>query len=326
MAKILITGSSGFLGSEVIRQAVAQGHEVTALKRATSNVGALEGLRIRWAVGDVTDAASLVDALKGQEYCIHTAGDTSYLLKDRSRLERVNVEGARNIATAAKAAGVKRLVHTSSVAAVGYDPSGREATEDQVWNWPGGLPYMETKRDGERLVLAMASPGFEVVALNPATIFGPGKMNASEEQLLHEVRTRKVPMLPSGGMTVCDVSDVAAAHLAALEKGVSGKRYILGGTSLSHGELMAAFARAFDVPLTEKKAPDWLLAVAGGAMLACERIGIPTGTPSAMIRLARIKIYHSSEKAKSELGYRPRPLDELISRVVEHQRKSSASH
>ncbi len=233
MAKILITGSSGFLGSEIIRQAVALGHEVTALKRATSNVGALKGLQIRWVVGDVTDATSLVDALKGQEYCIHTAGDISYLLKDRSRLERVNVEGARNIATAARAAGVKRLVHTSSV---------------------------------------------------------------------------------------------AAAHLGALEKGVSGKRYILGGTSLSHGELLAAFARAFEVPLTGKKAPDWLWAVAGGAMLACERIGIPTRTPSAMVRLARIKIYHCSDRAKSERGYRPRPLSELISRVVDHQRRSAVSN
>ena len=316
MAKILVTGATGFLGSEIVRQAVAAGHDVVALRRKTSSIKRLEGIKLTWATGDVNDLPSLEAAMQGVEYVIHTAGDTSYYIRDRERQEKINIEGVKNVVTAAKKMKIKRLIHTSSVAAIGFDPAGGTVDETIQWNWPTGLPYMETKRDGEAVAMKAAREGLEVIILNPATIMGPGGMNASEEQLIREVRTQKVPAVPPGGMTVCDVTDVAAAHLAALDKGVSGNRYILGGHNVTHRELMEAFGKAFQVPVPKGTAPGWLLGVAGGVLLQCERIGIKMETPAAMVRLARFGIYHSSQKAIKELGYKSRPLSETVSRVV----------
>ena len=318
MSRIFITGSTGFLGSEIVRQAVEQGHEVTALHRKTSSLTRLNDLKINLIEGDVSDLQSLKRGMEGTDFCIHTAGDTSYFLKDRTRQQQINVVGVKNIVTAAHSQGIRRLIHTSSVAAIGFDPAGSPVDETAVWNWPFHLPYMETKRDGEIVARSGASDRMEVIVLNPATVMGPGGMNASEEQLVQEVKSNRIAAIPCGGMTVCDVKDVAGAHLLALKKGRSGERYILGGHHVSHEALMKELARKFNVKLTAKRAPRWLLNTAGGAILQLEKLGLSPPIPAAVLRLASYGIYHSSEKAITELDYRPSPYDSLIERVCNY--------
>lgn len=320
MSRILITGSSGFVGGEIIRQAVSLGHQVVALKRATSKVTHLEQLPIEWRIADVTQEEQLKRAFEGIEYCIHTAGDTSYFLKDRKALERTNVVGVQTLMNVAKSAGVKRVVHTSSVAAIGYDSNGQPVDETCEFNWPRGLVYMETKRLGEQVALGSATSSFEVVAVNPATIFGPGTMNASEQQFLEEVERKNTSSIPPGGMTVCDVADVALGHLLALERGRSGERYILGGHHVKHHELMLLIAKAMSISFEGKPLPCWLVRTAGALAYWAESCGVSMELPSAMVRLSAWDIYHSSDKAISELGYKPRPLAELVERVVNYRK------
>ncbi len=318
MTRLLVTGATGFLGAEIARQAVGAGHEVVLLRRSTSSLARIDSIPAEHAVGDLIDRASLDRAMRRVEVCIHVAGDTSYYLRDRERSRAVNVEGVKNIVDAARAAGVRRIVHTSSVAAIGFNRGGAVVDETAEWNWPSGLPYMETKSAGERIALGAACPELEVLALNPATIFGPGGLNVSEEQLVQDVRRRKLPAIPPGGMTICDVSDVAAAHLAALTRGRSGERYILGGHHVTHAALVRELAKAFDVPVPRWTVPRWALATAGAIVLLMERAGLSVGTAAAVVRLARYGIYHASDKAIAELGFEPRPFEETIARTAQH--------
>jgi dihydroflavonol-4-reductase len=323
--RLFITGATGFIGAEIVRQAVAAGHTVTALRRKTSSTRRLDGVPVTWVIGDVTDAETVREGMRGADACIHAAGDTSYYLRDRKRLEAINVGGVRNVLRAAKDTGVRSIVHTSSVAAIGYDPKGGIATEDTPFNWPAALPYMRTKRDGEQLMREAAGEGMRIVILNPVTVLGPGGMNYTEEQMVKDIRDGKLGAAPPGGMTVCWVDDVAAAHLAALERGRSGERYILGGPSVTHRELFAALARALGVPEPRSTLPGWLCRVAGGALLGLEAIGLRFATSATVPRLARLSLFHGSDKAIAELGYRTRSLDEIVRGTVPPFVRASAS-
>lgn len=313
---VLVTGSSGFLGSEVIKHALKKGYRVVALKRKSSQTKSLEHLDIEWRIGDVTDLTSLEIACAGADFCIHTAGATSYDLKDKQLLIDVNITGAENVAKTAKKLGIKRLVHVSSVSAIGFCKDGSTATEETAYNWPQRLSYMETKAAGEKKVLSYADKNFEVVVVNPATIMGPGKMNASEEQLVNEIKNNKVFAIPPGGMTICDIDDVAQGVLLALENGINGQRYILGGHHLSHKDLADKLAIKFHTSCNAKALPAQFFQVLGGIMMWLEPFGINVGTSAAVIRLSRFGIYHSSDKAISALNYKVRPLDEILDRVV----------
>ena len=254
--------------------------------------------------------------MRGVSSCIHTAGDTSFYRFDRPRLEAVNVEGTRHVVTAAREAGVKRLVHTSSVAAIGLEPAGTPADEGARFIWPEGLPYMETKRAGEHLALAAADSRFQVLVLNPATILGSGPHNPSKSGLVAALRAGRVFALPRGGTTICDVEDVATAHVAALVRGRSGERYILGGPDVTFRELIPALARALDTTAPRRLAPRWLLPALGRALALPEAWGINIGTPAGALRLSELRLYYSSAKATAELGYHSRRMDEIVERTV----------
>jgi dihydroflavonol-4-reductase len=314
--RLLITGATGFLGAEVVRQALAEGHTVRVLRRRTSSLARLEGLAVEHALGDVTDAPNVRAALEGVEACIHCAGDTSYYVRDAARMRAVNVDGVRHVVAGARDAGVRRLVVTSSVAAVGFDRGGQPVDETCGWNWPSAMPYMETKWEGEKLALAASGGGMEVVVINPATLLGPGGMNVSEEQYLRDILEQRLPGIPTGGATAGDVADAAAAHLAALTRGRSGQRYIVGGHHVTHRRFVEDFARAFGVPAPRATLPGWLLAVLGAGLLMGERLGMRPSQASTPIRLGRYGIYHASALAEAELGFRARPWEEIVARTA----------
>ena len=316
MTRLLVTGANGGLGSAVVRRSLERGYEVAAFVLKGTSLDTLEGLAADVIEGDVCDAPSVVAAFDGIGLCIHTAGDTSFYRADEARLTSVNVEGVSNVVDAAKAAGVRRLVHTSSVGAIGHDPTGRLVDERERWNWPRGLPYMETKRDGEKIALAAARDGFEVVALNPCTIFGPGKLNPGDEELVKAVKTGRLPVVPSGGTTICDVEDVADAHLSALELGRSGERYILGGPAVTYRELFRAFARALGVSFRRPTMPAPVARAMAMGLGRLESAGLKPPVPAAAVLFSSMSLYYSSDRAVEELNYRLRSLDDIAQRTA----------
>lgn len=316
MTHVLVTGANGALGSAVVRRALARGYEVTAFVLEGTSLDSLDDLSVDVIEGDICDAPSVAGAFDNVELCIHTAGDTSFYRSDETRLRAVNVEGVSNVVDAAKAAGVRRLVHTSSVGAIGHDPAGRFVDETERWNWPRGIPYMETKRDGEKIALAAARDGFDVVALNPCTIFGPGKLNPGDEELVEAVKTRRLPVVPSGGTTICDVEDVANAHVSALELGRSGARYILGGPAVTYRELFGAFARALGVSFRRPTMPARVARAIAMALGRLESTGLRPPVPAAAVLLSSMTLYYSSDLAVEELDYRLRSLDDISRRTT----------
>ena len=316
MPRLLITGAPGLLGAEIVRQAVAAGHEVVAFARVGEPLERLASLDVAVVTGDVTDATTLPPAFAGVDRCIHVAGDTSFYWADRERLHAVNVGGVAKVVAAARAAGVRRLVHTSSVAAVGYDPAGRPVDESACWNWPAGLAYMETKRDGERIALAASRDGFEVVALNPATIYGPAPRHRDDQNLMRQIQSGRMVVAPPGGMTLCDIEDVATAHLAALELGRPGERYILGGPHVTHAAFFTALARAFGVRPPLWTPPAGAFRSAGRVLLQLERAGYRLAIPASPLQIAPLHLYHRCDRAVAELGYRTRSLGEIVARTA----------
>ena len=316
MEHVLITGANGALGSAVVRCAQAAGLGVRAFVLEGSALGPLEDIDVEVLWGDVRDVASLEAAFSDVELCIHTAGDTSFYRGDRSRLRAVNAGGTKNVVSVASRRGVRRLVYTSSVGAVGHDPSGREVDEDESWNWPPGLAYMETKRDGEAAALSAANDAFEVVALCPCTIFGPGPLNPGDEEIVEALRTRRLFFAPPGGTTLCDVVDVAEAHVAALERGRSGQRYILGGPSVSYAKLFRALARALGVSPPRFTLPLPIARASAVGLARLEDLGLRPPVPAAAVLLSSMHLYYSSERAVTTLGYRVRTLEDIARRTA----------
>jgi len=317
MERLLITGASGFVGGAVLPRAVARGYQVVAYVLPGERLSTEQDLeRVEVVYGDVGDLRALKRAMRGVELCLHIAGNTSFYECDRGALVAVNVDGVHNVLRAAREEGVRRLVHTSSVAAVGYDPSGHPVDEKQRYNWPVGMPYMETKRDGERAALA-ASTDLEVVVLNPATVLGPGGGSPADRQLMAAISAGAGIIAPPGGMTICDIDDVAEAHMAALERGRSGQRYILGGPHLTHRELFSGLAEIFNSAKPALDLPPWLLAAAGRVLWRLERdLGWRTTIPGSALRVGAWKLYYASDKAERELGYRSRSAETIIRRTA----------
>ncbi|HEY2745620.1 MAG TPA: NAD-dependent epimerase/dehydratase family protein, partial [Polyangia bacterium] len=174
--QVLLTGATGFVGSHVARALVAAGHAVRALARPTSSRAILADVpELEWREGDVVDMPSLRAAARGCEAVVHAAAVVAFAPKAAARQREVNVEGTRHVVEAARAAGVRRLVHTSSIAAVGRVRDGAVADEETRYDWPPGLAYNESKRDSERLV--RRATGLETVCVSPALVFGPGEVH-----------------------------------------------------------------------------------------------------------------------------------------------------
>jgi dihydroflavonol-4-reductase len=308
--RVLLTGATGFIGSHVARQLVAAGHEVRALARPTADRHALHDLpEVEWVRGDVLEPSSVAEAVRGCAAVIHTAASVTFKTREEDQQRAVNVEGTRHLLAAARAAGVRRFVQTSSVAAVGQ-PSGGVADEDARYDFPPGLGYNESKRDSERLVRTAAD--LETVCLNPALVVGPGDLHRRLLPLFRAIKWGLLPLVPPAGLTLCDVRDVAGAHVAALVGGRPGARYLLGGPHLTMRDLAAAIARVTDGAPPLGVLPATLVRAAVVPLALLERVGarLPFHTGAALYFLTNG--YYSSARAQAELGYRTRPAEETL--------------
>src|SRR5258708_8057569 len=244
MVKAMVTGGTGFVGSHVARALLEAGHSPRILRRPNSPLDLIEGIPIEYAIGDLVDTDSLDRAMQGCEWVFHVAAVSDYWRSDRIKLYLINVNGTVNVLNSARRAGVKRVIFTSSAAALGIPEAGNCADENHPFNLSDRLfPYAHSKHLAEREVLRSVGERHELEILNPTYVFGPGDLNQIGGSAIVELSRGNVPVYPAGGVTVIDVRDVAAGHLAAAEQGRTGERYLLGtvdGSPKVIGKLIAA--------------------------------------------------------------------------------------
>jgi dihydroflavonol-4-reductase len=308
--KTLVTGSTGFVGANLVEGLTAAGYEVRALHRSSSRLEALAGLSYESVVGDVLDPASLVSAMDGVDWIFHVAAISDYWRQEgTARLYRVNVEGTRHTLEAALAAGVRRVVFTSSAAALGVPPSdgGHLLDESATFNLPPArFPYGHSKLLAEEVVREFVGRGLEVVIVNPTIILGPRDLNFVSGSLVREVYRRHVPVIPPGGVNYIDVADVVAGHIAAAERGRVGERYILGGHNLTHSQAITIIAQVVGVPPPRLRLPRLLVGPLAVAVDLFNRIwpGEPL-VDGNQIRLLKHILFFDGSKAQRELGLGP---------------------
>ena len=317
MANILVTGSTGFIGGQLCRALCEQGHAVRAFHRPTSLTRVLEGLPVEHALGDLTQPDSVNAAMQGIEVVFHVAA----LLggqENSGRMYAITVEGTRAVLQAALRAGVRRVVHTSSVAALGVpdfaDPGSLPINENHSWNYrPDRWPYGYAKHLAELEVQKAVAQGLDAVIVNPSVVFGPGDVYRQSSSIIMQVARRRLPALTEGGLNVVHIQDVVAGHLAALECGVTGERYILGGENMTHATLARKIAKITGAPAPLLVLPPWMArGLVVPARLAQTFIPLPLAYNS--LYLAGYRFYYQTSKAVVELGLnQPLPANQAIS-------------
>ncbi|MCC7452014.1 MAG: SDR family oxidoreductase [Anaerolineae bacterium] len=303
MVKALVTGGTGFLGSHIARTLVEAGHTARVLRRTTSSLKLLEELPVEHAIGDVMDSDSLDAAMDGCEWVFHVAAVADYWRANRIKLYLVNVNGTINVLNAARRAGVRRVIFTSSGAAIGMRKDGRPADESVMFNLsPNQFPYGHSKHLAELEIQRAVAQGQDVVILNPAIVYGPGDLNLISGSMITELAGGKMFIYPDGGATVIDVRDVADAHLAAAERGRSGERYLLGAVDMSHKALLKLIADVVGAPPPTVRIPAYVTPLLAAAVGVIRQAGMTLPIDANQIRLSARNVYFDCHKAWRELG------------------------
>ena len=314
MRKCLVTGGTGLLGLNLVRQLVSAGWDVSVLSRGEANRRWLSDLPVTFFQGDIGEAGDLVPALAGQEVVFHVAGDTGFWKRRYAAQWRTNVDGTVNVIEAARGARVRRVVHTSTVDAIGFNPNG---VADESWTdfnlGRFGYHYAISKREAEKRALAFNGDGIEVVVLQPASMVGPYDVTLQFGRLFEELRDGKVPAAPGGGACFNHVGAVAEAHIAAADRGRPGERYICAGEAVSYRRLFETMAGHVSARAPRLVAPGWALIAYGWIE---ETIAGITGkqpqiNPGMGYYMSCMPVYRS-DKAIAELGYRLVPLERSV--------------
>ncbi len=310
---VALTGATGFVGHHLARRLADAGAHVTALLRPTSDRHRLGNMGIRCVTAPLDDVAALTTGYRGCDIVFHTAGAVDFG-DDLAQLRRVNVDGTANVLAAARASGVRRVVFTSSIVAVGA--SRRPCVLDETSPWtlgPFQVPYVTTKRAAEELALAASGLNLEVVVVNPACVLGPDDYGGSEfGTLCRRFWRGRIPVHFGGGNNYVDVRDVACGHLLVAERGRPGERYILGGHNRSAAAFFADLARAAGRPIFRLQLPDALGPVFAALTGLRSRPGKRPYLTPGQARLAPLFFYYNTAKAERELGYRARPLRQTL--------------
>jgi dihydroflavonol-4-reductase len=317
--KVLVTGATGFLGGWLVRRLLEEGHDVRIIKRPKSSLEELEGLKLDIQPGDVTDLASLTQACRGVDTVFHLAGLIAYTRSQRAAMEKVNVEGTANVLKACSENGVRKLIHLSSVVAIGASFDGKKPLdEESPFNIHHlDLGYFETKYQAEQLVKAAVNDGkVDAVMINPSTIYGPADAKKGSRGVQLKVAKGKFPFYPSGGVSVVAVEDVIDAIIAAWDKGRKGERYIVSGENLLIKDVFDLIAREAGVKPPSIALPRPAIFAIGKAGDFLESIGKkgPLNTENAWTSV----LYHwfDSTKAQKEFGLKLKPAEYAIGQSV----------
>ena len=303
--KALVTGATGFVGSHLTRLLVESGYGARALYRSEKKLEILAGLDVEAITGDLDDIALLEEACASCDVVFHVAAKAGYWKDDdRDALWRINVEGTRNLLTAAQSAGVRRVIFTSSASTIGIRPGTAPADESNAFNLPPErFLYAWSKVKAEAIVAEFVAAGMDIVTLNPTVIIGPGDLNAiSGSFILETARFQWLTPISSGGLAVIDVRDVARAHLAAVERGRCGERYVLNCANLSYREWFGLIATACGVTPPVFAISDLLLEPTASFIELLRALGVQTPMNADQTRLGNAHIYFDGGKARRELG------------------------
>jgi dihydroflavonol-4-reductase len=309
---VFLTGASGFVGSHVLSALLARGYRVRALVRGPGELPP----DVMSVHGDLSAPATLVPALRGCRYLVHTAALYSFSPRDGAAIAEVNIHGTQGLLEAARIAGIERSVVTSSSSALAPAKGSRPVTE-RSWAGarPGAVTYHASKLLQERAALSATTP---VITVLPTAPIGPGDHRPTPTgKIVVDLLRGRMPATLRGGMNVVAVEDVATAHVLALERGALRERYIAGGVNVSLAELWRLISRAAGRPARVVPLPYALAAAAARADdLRVRLTGASPAIPLEGVHMGRREMYSTSAKASLELGYRPSSVGAAIDRAV----------
>lgn len=313
MKNVLVTGGTGFIGSNLAARLVTLGYNVRILRRADSDLRAIGSIDVEHVLGDVRDPGTVNSAMQGCDTVFHTAAVVTFARKMKSLQHEVNVIGTRNIVECCIACGVDRLVHTSSIAALGHPAPGELATEATPYNRGIQSGYKLSKHLAELEVLVGVEKGLDAVIVNPAVVIGERDIHLHGGQLVKEARRGFVPFYLDGGMSVVYVGDVANGHILAAQKGTKGERYLLSGHNLTHKEIFQRAAALVGGRPPFLKLPIPLLRLSARVVESLANVlDTEPWISSDLVAGAGQYNWFSCEKAMRDLGYTLTSFDDTI--------------
>jgi dihydroflavonol-4-reductase len=310
---ILVTGATGAIGGEIARLLAERGANVRAMARPGSDRSFL-GNRVEWVNADVRNPVEVNRAVEGCSVIYHCAGfvgPTHYRVAD---FESINVLGTRNVIDAAVASGVSRVVHTSSIAALGGH--GGERVDETMGDGEVMDGYAHSKRESERIAMAANRRGVEAISVNPAVVYGPRERYFSRIIALHVRGWLKIGAYPHRNLSLAYITDVATAHLMAMEQGRAGERYIVCGQSVTLSDFLHALSRVSGLREPMWTAPDWLVKAAFGIGWATAPI-IRRRPPLRLSDLSDSGPTYDGAKSSRDLGLEYTPLDDGLSATID---------
>jgi dihydroflavonol-4-reductase len=314
--RTLVTGATGYLGTELVRELRRRDREVRALVRSRTAAARLDGLGAEIVEGDVLGPESVKRALDGVTRVFHMAGVVGHRASDEARLQAVNVDGARTVLDLCARAGVERVVFTSSVSAIGPAGGPGHPRDEGAWLIDGDdgradFRYGRTKAAGEQTALAAAAAGLDVVITNPGFAIGPGDVHRVSSWPVEEYLRGRLRFTVPGGLSYVDARDVAVGHLLVEDRGKTGERYILTNDdgNLSHRDFFALVGRVTGKPRRQ-------LHTSSGMLRPILRVGsalrLPLPLDDQELASSAHWWYYTAAKARAELGFSVRPIDETI--------------
>jgi dihydroflavonol-4-reductase len=316
-----VTGATGFVGSHVARALAEQGAELRLLIRSSSDLRNIQELQAERVVGDLRDATSLKKAVAGCDVIFHVAADYRLWVRDPEQMYRSNVQGTKAVLEAARDSKIRRVVYTSSVATMGFQSNGHLANEDSPVSLANMIgPYKRSKFMAEEIAIQAGRSGMDVVVVNPTTPVGERDIKPTPTgRIVVDFLKKKFPAYVDTGLNLVDVAECARGHVAALEKGKSGERYILGGENLTLKQILDKLAAITGLPSPRMRVP-YVVALATGVVDQVFTGYIRNREPRATIdavRMGRKKMFVSSGKAEHDLGWKTVPVDGALRRAVE---------
>jgi nucleoside-diphosphate-sugar epimerase len=320
--KALVTGATGFLGINLCNELIKRGYEVNALYRSEAKAKFLKHKNINLFKGDITDIKSIENAVTGCDYIFHMAAYAQVWAKNSDTFYKINYIGVKNVLDIAEKAGVKKVIITSTAGVFG--PSNNKIVDENTIRKVNYFSlYEKTKAEAEELTLQRAEKGLNVVIVNPSRVFGPGLMSKSNSvaKIIKLYIEGKFRLLPGNGKSIGNyvfVDDVVNGHILALEKGISGEKYILGGENISYIDFFKVLAEISGKKYLLFKFPLYLmLFISFFMLLMAKSFGIKPLITPGWVRKYNYNWILTSKKSQEKLGYKITPLRTGIAKTLD---------